>query len=69
MNPLGPFEQDILRFSAVRIGDAALDGANLRAFLRVMKPDAFAAQIRVDHEEVFSQTDRIVRALAFTGPA
>src|SRR5262245_876389 len=65
----GAVEERLLALHVVRIGDAALDGADRLAGLVVVESDALRAEVRIDDVDVLTLRDRLVRALGLAGAA
>src|SRR5437879_11855711 len=63
MDAAGAFVEDRLGLDDVRVGDAAVDGADGRASFLLVETAAFRAEQRVDDEDVLALADRLVRAL------
>jgi len=64
-----PRDQNLFGFEIVRIGHAAIDRADRRAGLVIMKADALRAEERVDDIDRISLANGAVRALGLAGPA
>ena len=63
------FEQNLFGLAIVRIGQAALDGADRLARLVVVESDALGTKLGIDHVDVFAFGDGFVRALGLAGSA
>ena len=64
-----PRDENLFGFEIVRIGDAAIDGADRRAGLIIMKTHALRAEERVDDIDRIALADRVIRALGLAGAA
>src|SRR5262249_12337287 len=69
MERLGARDQRLLGLLVVRIGEAALDGANRLAGLVIVKSHALGAELRIDDVDVVALADRLVGALGLASPA
>jgi hypothetical protein len=64
-----PRDQNLFGFDVVRIGDAAIDGADRRTGFVIVETHTFRTQERVDDIDRISLPNGIVRALRLARPA
>jgi hypothetical protein len=64
MEPDGPFDQSLLRFRVVRIGDATIHRADRRTLFLIEKAHAFGALVGNDIVDIFLER-RMVVAVKF----
>src|SRR5262249_56887202 len=69
MDRLGAADQRFFGLDVVGIGDAAVNRAHSGARFVIMKADAFGAEQRVDHVELFALRDRVVGTLGLASAA
>ena len=69
MKAHGSLEEQLLLFTMVRIGDAALDRANRLTGLVVVEADALGAKLGIDDVDLVTLADGFVGAFGLAGPA